>query len=190
MLRYLQDPPSKLTSSDSRQGKTYSGRLPYHQACESIILTPPPTFLLHTTHFIRPLFSSLLPLSPIPPLIPHPWKPTAPPPTSYPLPPTNITWPLSYPPSLANVIFVRPDWSDLEAVIEYLETNDAIAQSIAARHRDTMVTRGYLSQAAEACYWRRLIRSWSETARWDESEWEKGMRWETFSLLGKTTYEI
>ncbi|KAG0650419.1 hypothetical protein D0Z07_2927 [Hyphodiscus hymeniophilus] len=172
------------------EGKTYSGRLPYHQACASIILTPPPTFLLHTTHLIRPLFSSLLPLSPIHPSSPHPAFPTPPSPTSYPIPSTNITWPLSYPPSLANAVFVHPDWSDLEAVIGYLEANPATAQGIAERQRETMVARGYLSQAAEVCYWRRLIRSWSETASWEESEWEDGMRWETFSLLGKTTYEV
>ena len=85
---------------------------------------------------------------------------------------------------------MAPDWSDLEAVIEYLETNPRIAQDIAARQKETMVKRGYLSRAAEACYWRRLIRSWGETVRWDESEWGEGMRWETFSLLGKTTYDI
>jgi len=52
-----------------------------------------------------------------------------------------------------------------------------------------MVGRGYLSQAAEVCYWRRFIKSWGETVRWDEGQWSEGMRWETFSLLGKTTYE-
>jgi hypothetical protein len=87
-------------------------------------------------------------------------------------------------------VFVRPDWSDLEAVIEYLEANPKIAKDIARRQREMMVERGHLSQAAEACYWRRLIREWSETVRWEEGEWAEGMRWETFSLLGKTTYEI
>ncbi len=52
-----------------------------------------------------------------------------------------------------------------------------------------MVKRGYLSEAAGTCYWRQLIRSWSETVGWDESEWEEGLRWETFSLLGKTKFE-
>ena len=87
-------------------------------------------------------------------------------------------------------MFVSPDWTDLEAVIEYLEANPAIAQGIATRQRETMVGRGYLSEAAEACYWRRLIRSWSANVGWDESEWAEGMRFETFSLLGRTTYEI
>jgi hypothetical protein len=55
---------------------------------------------------------------------------------------------------------------------------------------------GYLSEAAEMCYWRSLIRSWSEVARpdldtWrisggDTSENELGVRWETFLLTGKT----
>lgn len=85
---------------------------------------------------------------------------------------------------------MRPDWSDLEAVIEYLEAYPDIAKGIASRQRDLMVGRGYLSQAAEVCYWRRLIRMWSETVRWSEGGWEGGMRFETWSLLGTTTYEI
>jgi hypothetical protein len=74
-------------------------------------------------------------------------------------------------------------------VIEYLEANPTTAQEIAERQRQMMVKRGYLSEAAGTCYWRQLIRSWSETVGWDESEWEEGLRWETFSLLGKTKFE-
>lgn len=164
------------------QGKTYSGRLPYHQACASIILTPPPTFLLHTTHLLRPLFSSVL-LSGS-----HPSKPTKPPSNSYPLPATAKTWPLSYPPDDANIVFVRPDWSDLEATLKWLRDHPAIAAGIARRQRSLTVEKGYLSEAAEACYWRSMIRAWSRTAR-IEGDWGEGMRWETFSLLGKTTFD-
>ncbi|KFY87769.1 hypothetical protein V500_06777, partial [Pseudogymnoascus sp. VKM F-4518 (FW-2643)] len=66
-------------------GVTYSGRLAFHQACASVLITPPPTFLQHTTHLLRPLYSPTLP-SPAP----HP------------------EWP-SYPAQEANIIFVQPD---------------------------------------------------------------------------------
>ena len=52
-----------------------------------------------------------------------------------------------------------------------------------------MVNGGYLSEAAEACYWRSLIRAWSKMARTSESEgekgrgWSEGTRWETYSLI-------
>jgi hypothetical protein len=164
------------------QGKTYSGRLPYHQACASIILTPPPTYLLHTTHLLRPLFSSVLLAKS------HPSTPTKPPPSAYPLPATAKTWPLSYPASEANVVFVQPDWSDLEATILWLREHPDVAEGIARRQRSLVVDGGYLSEAAEACYWRSLIRAWSRTAQ-VEGDWGEGMRWETFSLLGKTTFD-
>lgn len=48
--------------------------------------------------------------------------------------------------------------------------------------------KGWLSEGAEACYWRALVRAWSEVVKVDESEWGEGMRWETFSLLGKASY--
>ncbi len=83
-------------------------------------------------------------------------------------------------------MFVNPDWSDLEDMIKWLEDNPEIAKGIGQRQRDLMVGGGYLSEAAEACYWRKLIKGWSETAKpHDENEaWGKGVRWETFSLTG------
>jgi hypothetical protein len=97
------------------------------------------------------------------------------------------TWP-SYPASEANVVFVSPDWSDLDSMITYLEENQDIAKGIARRQRD--IIEKYLSPAAEVCYWRKLITGWSEVARPTE-EWDKfeGMRWETFSLMGKFKWE-
>lgn len=112
-----------------------------------------------------------------------------PPASAYPVPSTNITWPVSYPPSLANIIFVRPDWSDLEATILYLRQNPEIAKGIAQNQRELMVNGGYLSEAAEACYWRSLIRAWSKMVRTSESKgekgraWGEGTRWETYSLI-------
>ncbi|KAH8590787.1 glycosyl transferase family 90-domain-containing protein [Bisporella sp. PMI_857] len=163
------------------EGRSYSGRLPFHQACASVILTPPPTFLLHNTHLLRPIFSSVFQnMSPVP---------VAPPPESYPLN-SSTTWPTSYPAHIANVVFVAPDWSDLEETITYLRSNPSIGRGIATRQRELMVGGGYLSEGAEACYWRSLIRAWSKMVRIeDESEWEEGMRWETFILLGELAYE-
>lgn len=50
---------------------------------------------------------------------------------------------------------------------------------------------GYLSEAAEACYWRALVEGWSQVARTEGDEkWDKGeeIRWETFALTGKTEW--
>ncbi|PQE05967.1 DUF821 domain-containing protein [Rutstroemia sp. NJR-2017a BBW] len=90
------------------EGITYSGRLPFHQACASVIISPPIGYLLHTTHLIRPVFSTSF--------LPHPesrassiaydwWK---------------SLWPHPYEASEANIVFVKPDWSDLEEAISYL----------------------------------------------------------------------
>lgn len=105
-------------------------------------------------------------------------------------------WHRPFGPSEANIIFVAPDWSDLEATISYLEAHPDIAKDIAQRQRKMMVDDGFLSPASETCYWRALIRAWSSVARTDVDEkWGKwddegpesgeGMRWETFSLTGK-----
>jgi hypothetical protein len=155
---------------------TYSGRLPFHQACASIILTPPPNYLLHTTHLMRPLFSSSLPFS-------DHSKPTK---NGY----LSGRWPHSYPASKANIVFIDPEWADLEQTISYLNAHQDIAQGIANRQRELIVGAGYLSSAAEVCYWRALIRAWSSVAKVNEEDWRAkdggiGMRWETFSLLGK-----
>ena len=65
-----------------------------------------------------------------------------------------------------------------------------VAKGIAERQREMMVGGGYLSEGAEACYWRSLIRGWARMVRVpDMSEWGEGIRWETFVLLGRTTFE-
>lgn len=143
-------PISKIQSelNTTNKGITYSGRLPFHQACESIILTPPPTYLLHTTHLMRPLHTSTLPFS----------SPSAP------RSPTADRWP-SYPATEANIIFVAPDWRDLEATIAYLRANPDVARGIAKRQREMVSEYGYLSSAAETCYWRALMRGWASVVR-------------------------
>lgn len=146
---------------------------------------------MHNTHLMRPFFSSLLSASSSSSSPSNAKEITQTPPSdSYPLPNTATTWPFSYPASSANIIFVRPDWSDLEATIAYLERNPELAKGIAQRQRALMVDTGYLSEAAETCYWRSLIRGWSDMAKADEEEWrEEGMRFETYALLGKTKYD-
>jgi len=159
------------------KGVTYSGRLPFHQSCRSVILTPPLSYLMHTTHLLRPLFSSSLPLSPSP--------------SNQDQPRPNSRWPKSYPPSQANIIFISPDWSDLEATVAWLRANPKIAEGIAER-QSNVVRKGYLSEASEVCYWRSLVRGWSSVVRIDEQEWgswddegSRGLRWEEFSLTQK-----
>lgn len=65
----------------------------------------------------------------------------------------------------ANAVLVAPDWSDLERTVRWLEDNPGAAEGIARRQREVFVGKGYLSPPAEACYWRALIRGWSEVVR-------------------------
>jgi len=83
-------------------------------------------------------------------------------------------------------------------VITYLRANPAIADGIAQRQRELYVNGGYLSMAAETCYWRGLFHGWSgvamipaeaEEGSWGNSTEIKGMRWETFALTGKTSWD-
>ena len=61
-----------------------------------------------------------------------------------------------------NIIEVRRDFSDLPKKMEYLlkPKNLQRAEAIADNARSTFRER-YLTPAAEACYWRALIRGWS-----------------------------
>jgi hypothetical protein len=134
---------------------------------------------MHTTHLLRPLFSSSLPHSS----------------SQQPVP--SAQWPKSYSPSQANIIFISPDWSDLESTIAWLHANPAVAEGIADRQRE-VVKRGVFSEAAEVCYWRTLVKGWADVVRIDEKEWGswddgderiRGERWETFSLTGKGAWD-
>lgn len=94
----------------------------------------------------------------------------------------------SYSASDANIIFVAPDWSDLEQTIAYLRKNPKIARGIARRQRQMVSEMGYLSSAAETCYWRMLMKGWASVARTDGVEgWVdgEGVRFETFALRGE-----
>ncbi|CZT44505.1 uncharacterized protein RSE6_04679 [Rhynchosporium secalis] len=164
--------------TDLEQGITYSGRLPFHQACKSVIITPPPSYLMHTTHLMRPLFSSNLPFS-----ASTNSKTSAGP---------NTRWMESYAPSQANIVFVDPHWADLEQTVMWLRAHPSVAEGIAERQRELVESRGILSAAAETCYWRSLIRGWSEVAIPEASAWKdvgEGVRWETFSLSMRSGWE-
>ncbi|KAK3316712.1 glycosyl transferase family 90-domain-containing protein [Apodospora peruviana] len=163
------------------EGVTYSGRFQYHQMCASVVLTPPINWLQHTTHMVRPLFSSSMDLDN------HPsgaklkglWITDR----------HRRTWPVQYPPDQANIIFVAPDWSDLGETIAWLEDHPRVAEGIARRQRELFVGGGYFSPAAEACYWRALMRGWASVASVnktavDEGRWaeREGVRYEEFTL--------
>lgn len=62
-----------------------------------------------------------------------------------------------------NFVSVRRDFSDIETKIRYLFGDREAAQRIADNAVATFRDR-YLTLAAEACYWRRLMRNWSEVA--------------------------
>ncbi|KAI1332777.1 hypothetical protein F5Y16DRAFT_125401 [Xylariaceae sp. FL0255] len=97
----------------------------------------------------------------------------------------NSAWPTSYTPQDGgNMVFVAPDWSDLEATISWLESHPNAAATIAANQRALFHGRGYLSPAAEKCYWRGVIKGWSEVVRFDEEAFAdlEEVPWEAFSL--------
>jgi len=161
------------------EGITYSGRFQLHQLCGSVLLTPPVAWLQHTTHLIRPLFSSHLDLggtSERGGAGKGGWKPSE---------GEKKAWPTHYPPQDANIVFVAPDWSDLEATVQWLEAHPDVAEGIARRQRELFAGGGYFSPAAEACYWRALIRGWSKVARIEGEGWEgqEGITYESFVML-------
>lgn len=149
------------------EGIGYSGRLQFHQLCESVILSPPLEWMQHTTHLVRPVFSSTI--------LGRAGR------SKYPSAYEREEWPVEYPVEEANMIFVSSDWSDLREVVQWLEDNQDVAAGIARRQRETYYDGGYLSSAAEVCYWRALLRGWSEVARPVGEKWEQpGMPFEEF----------
>ncbi|KAI2467045.1 hypothetical protein F4781DRAFT_444672 [Annulohypoxylon bovei var. microspora] len=164
------------------EGVTYSGRFQYHQLCGSVVLTPPIAWMQHLTHLAKPVFSSSLPgVSRAPPGTTSHAAKLAP----YPAPWVKAAWPQSHDPAQdANIVFVAPDWSDLESTIGWLERHPRVAEGIARRQRELFDGGGYFSPAAETCYWRALIRGWSRVVRVDEKAFDdlEGIPWEEFSL--------
>ncbi|KAF3907149.1 hypothetical protein ABW21_db0205751 [Orbilia brochopaga] len=161
------------------EGISYSGRLPFHMLCESIILTPPINYLMHSTHLIKPLYAWTLGFKTTKPI--GAWGAKR----------MQKAWPVEkgYSYDEANAIFVSPDWSDLEETILWLRQNPKIAKGIARRQKELYVEKGYLSESAEMCYWRELIRGWNKVAIPTGDGWEEmGLPWETFALTGRTNW--
>lgn len=157
------------------EGITYSGRLQFLQMCRSVLISPPIAWLQHTTHLIKPMFSSDLQFSPGA----MGWKPSE---------GVDEAWPIHHQPEEANAVFVSPDWSDLEQTVAWLEENPSVAEGIAQRQRELFVGKGYLSPAAEACYWRALISGWNEVVEYESQDWDNRdmVSWELFSLGHKS----
>lgn len=152
------------------EGVTYSGRFQFLQMCASVVLTPPIGWMQHVTHLARPLFSNTIPG------MEGRWKTGE---------MTRRAWPVDYKPEEANMVFVAPDWGDLEDVIRWLEEHPKVAEGIARRQRETFVDGGYFSPAAETCYWRALIRGWSEVVNVEQGQLDEigdGQTFESFAL--------
>ncbi|KAK2000260.1 hypothetical protein LX36DRAFT_668849 [Colletotrichum falcatum] len=148
------------------EGVSYSGRLQFHQLCESVLLSPPMEWMQHTTHLVRPVYSSVL-LGREQGANADGAATTKPDGGGYPSPRASKSWPATVSPGEANAVFVNPDWSDLEATIGWLEDHAEVSRGIARRQRALSSERGYMSPAAEVCYWRALVRGWSGVVRID-----------------------
>ncbi|KAK5661650.1 hypothetical protein OQA88_9750 [Cercophora sp. LCS_1] len=162
------------------EGVTYSGRFQFLQMCKSVVVSPPLQWWQHLTHMVRPVFSSELDLENT-----KSWKEGKK--RWVPTERIREVWPVRYQPEEANMVFVSKDWSDLEDTISWLEEHPKVAEGIAKRQRELFVGGGYFSPAAEACYWRALVRGWAKVAKtegmgWDELE---GQTFEGF-VLGQT----
>lgn len=169
------------------EGVTYSGRLQFHQLCASVILTPPLSWMQHTSHLVRPVFSLNIPGVQ---RTPRPGRELGSGVTekvslaAYPSPWMTAAWKNGVEIEDANMVFVAPDWSDLEGVVQWLEAHPRIAEGIAKRQRATFHGGGYLSPAAETCYWRSAIRGWSQAVDYRGQDFEdvEGVPFEEFVL--------
>ncbi|KAK4195914.1 glycosyl transferase family 90-domain-containing protein [Triangularia verruculosa] len=152
------------------EGISYSGRFQFLQMCRSVVLTPPILWMQHTTHLVRPVFSWELTGN-------KKWDGTE---------RVKAAWERGVRGEEANMVFVKPDWSDLEETVRWLEGNQEVAEGIADRQRELFVGGGYFSKAAEMCYWRALVRGWAGVVRPEggEEAWEgeEGVGFEEFSL--------
>ncbi|KAK4172797.1 glycosyl transferase family 90-domain-containing protein [Triangularia setosa] len=150
------------------EGISYSGRFQFLQMCRSVVITPPILWMQHTTHLVKPVFSGELTRKK--------WEGTE---------RVKGAWGKGYKAEEANIVFVKPDWSDLEETVRWLEENQGVAEGIATRQRELFVGGGYFSKAAETCYWRALVRGWAKVVRPEGGEevWhEEGVTFEEFSL--------
>ncbi|PWY89134.1 hypothetical protein BO70DRAFT_377563 [Aspergillus heteromorphus CBS 117.55] len=83
-----------------------------------------------------------------------------------------------------NYVEVKGDWSDLGDKMRFLLGNEEVAEGIAARAVRVFRER-YLTPAAEACYWRELVRGWARVGRFEgvgEGR-ERGVPFEEWVLM-------
>ncbi|ERS98676.1 hypothetical protein HMPREF1624_05463 [Sporothrix schenckii ATCC 58251] len=160
------------------EGITYSGRFQFHQLCGSVVLTAPLAWMQHTTHLVRPLYASDVLGGGGGDANDDRRGATT-------TPDEEKAWPHA-PPDAANIVFVAPDWSNLGAMVQWLEDHPAVAEGIARRQRSLFASgphgRGYLSPAAEVCYWRALLAGWRQVVQYNDTEVGEGVPWELFSL--------
>ena len=88
---------------------------------------------------------------------------------------------------LQNYVEVERDFSDVRRKIHALIEDPLRAELIANNSVATFRER-YLTPAAEACYWRRLWKSWASVADFDDLHRENlpqlaSLRYESFILL-------
>jgi len=62
-----------------------------------------------------------------------------------------------------NIVAVARDFADLGSKMDYLLRNPAVGQRVAQNSIAVFRDR-YLTPAAQACYWRRLIRAWRDAS--------------------------
>jgi hypothetical protein len=89
-----------------------------------------------------------------------------------------------------NFVEVERDFSDLESKINHLLDHPEIAEQIAENSVKTFRDR-YLTPAAEACYWRRLIRAYASVCDFEPTFYadshgttSRGVPYESFLLTG------
>lgn len=96
-----------------------------------------------------------------------------------------------------NFVEVERDWSDLEDKMQWLLSHDEDAQRIANNSVETFRER-YLTQAAEVCYWRRLIREWARVSEFEPEFYKvdeegrkvwRGLSVESFILMRTMEWE-
>ncbi|KAF2235637.1 hypothetical protein EV356DRAFT_444753 [Viridothelium virens] len=71
-----------------------------------------------------------------------------------------------------NYVHVEHDFSDLESKMEHYISHPEEAARIAEEARSSLRDR-YLTPAAEACYHRRMYKSWSELQQWEPELWKE-----------------
>ena len=92
-----------------------------------------------------------------------------------------------------NAVRVSDDWSDLETTMKTLLANTTKAKSI-ADNAQIMLRDRYLTPAAEACYWRKLIQGYASVSFEPElyeadGKTLRGVPYESFTLLRKVHWD-